>query len=68
MLPWHQFGCMGAAMRFVRAILWNRRGATAVEYGLVLALITLIVSVSIREVAGTTVDMWNMIDTKVAKH
>ncbi len=55
-------------MRFVRAILWNRRGATAVEYGLVLALITLIVSVSIREVAGTTVDMWNMIDTKVAKH
>jgi pilus assembly protein Flp/PilA len=52
-------------MRLVEEIVRDRRGATAVEYGFILALITLIVAVGIGNVATTTVGLWNMVSNKV---
>ncbi len=39
-------------------------GATAVEYGLVLALIAIAMIVALQNVATTTVGMWNNVNTK----
>ncbi len=39
-------------------------GATAIEYGLVLALITIAMIVALQNVATTTVGMWNNVNTR----
>ena len=39
-------------------------GATAIEYGLVVALIAMAMLVALQSVAGTTVGMWNNVNTK----
>ena len=44
----------------------NERGATAVEYGLILALIFLAVAGAIGGVATTTVGMWGNVSNSVA--
>lgn len=49
---------------FVR-LLRDRAGATAVEYGLILALIFIAVMGAIREVGSTSSNMWNNVSTKV---
>ncbi|WP_422058323.1 Flp family type IVb pilin [Sphingomonas sp.] len=41
------------------------RGATAVEYGFVLALIVLVLIGALTEMAGGTTDMWNNVSNKV---
>ncbi len=45
----------------------NTRGATAVEYGLILALIALAAMGAILEVAKTTTGMWNNINAEVTR-
>ena len=47
-------------------ILRDRRGATAVEYGLIAALIVIAMIASFKELANTTVGMWGNVNTKVA--
>lgn len=44
-----------------------QRGATAVEYGLILALIVLAMMTALIELAGTTTGMWNNVGEAVAK-
>lgn len=44
------------------------RGATAIEYGLVLALIALAVIASITQVADKTINMWSNVATEVNNH
>ena len=39
-------------------------GATAIEYGLILALIAIAIVASVQNVAGTTVAMWNMVTNR----
>ena len=48
-------------------IRWVRdeRGATAVEYGLILALITLAVIGAVTVLADTTITMWNNVSNEV---
>lgn len=46
-------------------LLTCSRGATAVEYGLILALITLAVIASITSVANKTTNMWNNVANAV---
>ncbi|NEK64808.1 MAG: Flp family type IVb pilin [Xanthomonas perforans] len=49
-------------------MLWrDRRGATAIEYGLILALIVLVLITSLRALAGTTTTMWNDIAAEVLR-
>jgi pilus assembly protein Flp/PilA len=41
------------------------RGATAIEYGMIAAVIVIVMIVSFREVAAVTIGMWNNVNTKV---
>jgi pilus assembly protein Flp/PilA len=46
--------------------LWrNKQGATAVEYGLILALIFLAMVVAVQGVANENVRVWNKVDTNM---
>jgi pilus assembly protein Flp/PilA len=43
----------------------DERAATAVEYGLILALIVLAMMAALQSVASTTINMWNNVSTQV---
>lgn len=51
----------------VRAVklLRDRRGATVVEYGFILALIVLAIMAALVELGSTTSSMWNNVSQKV---
>lgn len=44
------------------------RGATAVEYGLILAMVVLAMIVALSNVATKTVGMWNNVTNEVTAH
>ena len=50
--------------RIVSKVIRSQRGASAVEYGMILALIVLVIFVALQAVAGHTVGMWKDIETK----
>jgi pilus assembly protein Flp/PilA len=52
-------------MRRFFAIFKNQRGATAVEYGLILALIFLAMLGAVTEFGRTTIEMWNEVSNAV---
>jgi pilus assembly protein Flp/PilA len=49
-------------------LLQCQRGATAVEYGLILALICLAMITALSNVANKTIGMWNNVATEVLAH
>lgn len=53
-------------MRSFIQLLKDKRAATAVEYGLILALIFLAMIVSVRQVATATTTMWNNVSNEVS--
>jgi pilus assembly protein Flp/PilA len=54
-------------MRLLKELLKDRRGATAVEYGLILSLIFLAMVGAIQGVATQTSTMWNNVSNAVTK-
>lgn len=52
-------------MGLMRALARNKKGATAVEYGLIVALIFIAIVVAVSNAAGSTVLMWNKIANRV---
>jgi pilus assembly protein Flp/PilA len=54
-------------MRNPLSIRKDERGATAVEYGLILALIFLAVAGAIQGVASVTIGMWSNVSDEVQK-
>ncbi len=52
-------------MKRLFRIFNDERGATAVEYALILALIFLAVVGAVSGVASTTIEMWNNVSTAV---
>lgn len=50
-----------------RRIMRNSKGATAVEYGLILALIVIAVIGALSSVANSTTELWNEVATVVEK-
>jgi len=52
-------------LRLMRAIARDRRGATAIEYGLIAALVVLGAIGAITNFANVSVGMWNNIAAKV---
>ncbi len=50
----------------LRALARDRRGATAVEYGLIASLIVIVMLAALIQLAGTTVGMWNNVANMVA--
>lgn len=53
--------------KFLRAALRDSGGATAVEYGLILALLVVAMMVSLTNVATSTATMWNNIAATTSK-
>jgi pilus assembly protein Flp/PilA len=53
-------------MRLAR-LLRDKRGATAVEYGLIAALVVMGAFLGIKTFANTSVGMWNNVSSTVAK-
>lgn len=47
--------------RLLRRICGNSRGATAIEYAMIVAMIALAASVAIQSFANGTVGMWEMV-------
>ena len=49
----------------LRQLARSRRGATAVEYGLILSLVVLTMLAALQGLASTTTGMWNNVSDKV---
>ncbi|WP_380781171.1 Flp family type IVb pilin [Sphingomonas sp. R86520] len=52
--------------RTIARALRDLRGATAIEYGLIIAFVVIAMIVGLTTLAGSTTAMWNTVDTKVA--
>jgi pilus assembly protein Flp/PilA len=48
-------------IHFLRRLVIDKRGTTAVEYGLIIAFIVLIMLVSLSQVATKTIAMWQRV-------
>jgi pilus assembly protein Flp/PilA len=55
-------------MNFLRRLMADNNGATAVEYSLIIALIMLAIVSAVSGVATTTTDMWNNVSTIVSEN
>ena len=53
------------AVHALARLVTDVRAATAIEYGLIVSLIVIAMIVGLVQVAGTTVDMWNNVNSKV---
>jgi pilus assembly protein Flp/PilA len=53
------------AMRRLRDISRDQKGATAVEYGLIVGLVFLGIVSGVALLAGTTTGMWNNVSSEV---
>jgi len=51
--------------RLISRICKDERGATAVEYGLIISLIVLAMISALMQMAGSTVNMWEGVSNKV---
>lgn len=58
---------MRALLHLATALLRDRKAATAVEYGFILALIVLAMMASVNVLADVTTGMWNNVSDKVQK-
>jgi pilus assembly protein Flp/PilA len=56
----------GVVMRRLKDLVGDTRGATAVEYGLILALIFLAMVAALQGVATENTKMWNNVSEKVS--
>ena len=52
-------------IHLLRLLAKSRRGATAVEYGLIVALIVITMVAALQTAASTTTSMWNNVSNKV---
>ena len=55
-------------MRSFYRLMRSTRAATAVEYGLILALVFLAAVVAVGNVATSTTTMWNKVSSNAATH
>lgn len=49
----------------IRSFIRSEEGATAVEYGLIAALIVIAMMTALGNVAASTSEMWNMITNEI---
>lgn len=56
---------MRAPVGFFRTLILDQRGATAVEYGLILAMVVLAIIAALIGLADVTTTMWNDVSDKV---
>jgi pilus assembly protein Flp/PilA len=53
--------------KLLKAIASDISGATAVEYGLILALIFLAMLVAVQNFGSVTIGMWNDVDQRITQ-
>ena len=58
---------MRRLLSFVHRIAVEQRAASAVEYGLILAMIVLAMFGALKATATSTISLWNLVDSKVAQ-
>ncbi|MEI9851679.1 MAG: Flp family type IVb pilin [Sphingomonas sp.] len=56
---------MRALLELVSALWRDSKAATAVEYGLILAMIVIAMIFALTQLASTTTNMWNNVSAKV---
>ena len=56
-----------AGKRVLNKLLRDQSGASAVEYGLILAMIVLAMVGALSSVASSTIDMWNDVSDKTSQ-
>ena len=49
---------------FTKALVDDQSGATAIEYGLIAALVVVALIASLQSVATTTIAMWDNVQTR----
>jgi pilus assembly protein Flp/PilA len=52
-------------VRLIRKFARNDRGATVIEYGLILALVFLAMLVAVQTLASNVIGTWNTVSTRV---
>ena len=52
-------------LKFMRQILRDDTGTTAVEYGLIISLIVLVMITALQDVAEKNTTMWGYVQTEV---
>ncbi len=54
-------------LELIQNITKCEKGATAVEYGLIVSLVVIVMIAALNNVAGSTTNMWNDVSKQVAK-
>lgn len=54
-------------MNLLKRIGRDSRGATAVEYGLIVSLVVIACIGAFQAVAGETIEMWSLVSSEVTK-
>ncbi len=54
-------------LKLLRALMSDRKGATAVEYGLIVSLIVIAMIASLDGVADATIDMWDQVESETTE-
>ena len=52
-------------VRFLKRLTADRKGGTAIEYGLIAALVVITMIASFIQVANTTTTMWGNVNSKM---
>jgi pilus assembly protein Flp/PilA len=52
--------------QFIKKLLRDNRGATAIEYGLIVSLIVIAIIVALQGVATANSDLWSKVTSKVS--
>jgi pilus assembly protein Flp/PilA len=56
---------MRALVKTIHRLIRNSKAATAIEYGLICALIVLAMMAALVTLGSVTSDLWNQVSTKV---
>jgi len=52
-------------LQMMRALMHDKRGGTAIEYGLIISLIVITMVSAFIQVANSTTSMWGNVNTKM---
>ncbi|MDB5714549.1 MAG: Flp family type IVb pilin [Sphingomonadales bacterium] len=55
-------------LELIRALALDKRGATAIEYGLIAALVVIAMVGALNGLATVTIGMWNNVAANVSAH
>lgn len=56
-----------SAKKYLKQLLQDDRGATAIEYGLIVALIAIAIITAVQGLATETANMWNGVESKAVE-